>query len=135
MIIGAIIGWIYYGMVTSGERQNEDNENCKSLEFITDNPLIIIKDIKETFNTDIKLYLINKNDTIEKTVLKNNSQNRIEFKIPFNNFKRTNEILVQFKNKNYKVSQMEYNNVGSWGMFGYLGKKCQFSYNCELIKK
>ncbi|WP_288985026.1 hypothetical protein [uncultured Flavobacterium sp.] len=135
ILIGAIISWFYYGMVTSNERQHEDNKNCKSIEFITDNPLIIINDDKDVFNTDIKLYLINKNDTIEKKVLKNNSHKRIEFKIPFNNFNKTNEILILIKNRNYKVSEMGYNNEGRWGMFGYLGGKCEFSYNCELINE
>jgi hypothetical protein len=135
ILIGAIIGWFYYCMVTSNERQNEDNKNCKSIEFITDNPLIIIKDDKDVFNTDIKLYLINKNDTIEKKVLKNNSHKRIEFKIPFNNFNKTNEILILIKNRNYKVSEMGYYNEGRWGMFGYLGGNCEFLYNCELINE
>ena len=83
ILIGAIIGWFYYCMVTSNERQNEDNKNCKSIEFITDNPLIIINDDKDVFNKDIKLYLINKNDTIEKKVLKNNIMKNKLKKCPY----------------------------------------------------
>ncbi len=137
IIIGAVIGWFYYGMVTSSERQNEDDENCKNIEFITDNPSIVIENIKESYNTDINLFLIDDNDTIEKKVIRNNAYNRIEFNIPFNNFKKRNKILIITNNGNYLITEMEYFNDGHWGMFGYLGNggNCEFSYNCELIKK
>ena len=71
----------------------------------------------------------------KKEELKNNSHKRIEFKIPFNNFNKTNEILILIKNRNYKVSEMGYYNEGRWGMFGYLGGNCEFLYNCELINE
>lgn len=122
-------------MITSNERQNQDDEDCKNMAFITDNPLIIIEDVTASYNMDIDLILLNKNDTVEKRVIHNRANNKIEFNIPFKKFKKTNKILIVTKSKNYIVSQMGYFNDGHWGMFGYLGGKCEFFYNSELIKK
>lgn len=130
-----LIGWVYYRMVTSNERQNQDDENCENIAFITDNPLIVIENVTVSYNAEINLILLDKNDTIEKKVVRNMANNKIEFNIPFKKFKKTNRILILTKNKNYIVSQMGYFNDGHWGMFGYLGGNCDFFYNSELAKE
>ncbi len=135
IIILMLVGWIYYGMVTSNERQNQDDKDCENIVFITDNPLIVIENATASYNADINLILMDKNDTIEKKVIRNMAYNKIEFNIPFKKFKKTDKILIVTKNKNYIISQMGYFNDGHWGMFGYLGGKCEFFYNSELAKK
>lgn len=135
-IILLIFGWFYYGMITSRERSTEDDENCKNMKFVTDNPLIRIDDFYEKHNAELRIILVDKNDTIENRIIKNEGYDNIMFNIPFDKFKIKNQILIYSKNSILLVYKMEYYNDGKWGAMGYNGNgDCEFSYSTKLLKK
>lgn len=135
-IILLICGWFYYGMITSRERNIEDDENCKNIKFVTDNPLIRIDGFNEKHGAELRIFLVDKNDTIENTIIKNDGYENIMFNIPFNKFKKTSQILIYSKKSVIMVYEMEYYNNGKWSGMGYNGNgDCEFTYSTKLLKK
>lgn len=131
-----IYAWFYYNMITSTERKIEDDEYCKNMEFVTDNPLIRIDNYNEKHNAELRIVLVDKNDTIEKKTIKNDGYENIMFNIPFDKFKKTNQILIYSKKSILLIYKMEYFNDGKFGAMGYNGNgDCKFSYSAKLLQK
>jgi hypothetical protein len=134
LIIVLIIGWFYYRMNTSQERQNNDINECENTTFITEKPSFCLK--KESIGKipELNIYLLRNNKKIKDTIVVNNIQNTNQyfiFNIPFDEFLKTDIVIVKAKNITYKISGFGYSaDGGHWGMFGYLGdNNCYFDYD------
>ena len=135
-IILLVCGLFYYGLITSTERNIEDDENCKNMKFVTDNPLIRIDDFNEKHDAELRIILVDNNDTIENKIVNNDGYENIMFNIPFNKFKKTSQIIIYSKKSVIRVYDMEYYNNGKWGAMGYSGNgDCEFTYSIKLLKK
>jgi hypothetical protein len=137
LIIILIVGWFYYKMTTSRERQNNDISECEKTIVITGKPSFCLKKESNGKILELNIYLLRNNKKIKDTILVNNIQNTNEyfiFNIPFDEFLKTDIVIVKAKNLTYKISEFGYSSDGGhWGMFGYLGdNNCYLDYD-EII--
>ncbi|MBD8084251.1 hypothetical protein [Chryseobacterium caseinilyticum] len=64
----------------------------------------------------------------------NNSEDRIQFNFPFEKVPLSSNIRIKTENHEFLLLNMKYYNNEKWGMFGYLGKDCQFLYEYKILK-
>lgn len=132
IIILIIIGWFYYGMITSKDRENAAILKCEKTEFISERPLIILEKNSNRVIDSIHVYLERNSKIIKDTLLKENIVSKTKyfsFNIPFKKFKKTDIIIVETKNEKYKISGFSYSLKGRWVMFGYSGGDCSLDYH------
>ncbi len=132
VIILIFCGIFYYQISTSRQRNEADDIECANTEYIIDDPIIEITATKNV--GQIKLILIQDSKSIDSADVVNKSTDAISFNIPFKKVRLSDKIVVKTENNKYVIKNMNYFNDAKWGMFGYLGKDCEFSYNLEEIK-
>lgn len=126
--------YYYHQMVTSKERQNNDIKECENADIISEQLTVFLKKESTKAILEARIQLIRKSQIIKDTSIKNNIENKNQYfvvNIPFNNFLKTDTIIVKTKDRQYKISDFTYSSTGGhWGMFGYLGdNQCFFDYN------
>lgn len=134
LIMLLIVGWFYYQMATSRERQESDIEKCLNIKFITEQPSFSLEKESDEIIDEVNIQLKRNGQIIRDTVLKSAIENKnrsFTFKIPFSKFLKTDTVVVKARNKIYTISGFTYATTGGhWGMFGYLGNsECYFDYN------
>jgi hypothetical protein len=136
LIIGLIVGWFWWSMETSHERAEEDSikysKECDSITTITEKPAIMLGQFQKSEVTELKFYLIQNNRIIKDTILKYGvlePDNYLSTNIPFENFKKSDSIIVETKNNIYFIiSGFHHYAYLHYGMFGYLGSHdCRFA--------
>lgn len=136
LIIGLIVGWFWWSMETSHERAEEDgikySKECDSITTITEKPAIILGQFRKNEIDQLKFYLIRNNTIIKDTILKyevSEPDNYLSTNIPFENFKKSDSIIVETKNNIYfTISGFHHYAYLHYGMFGYLGSHdCRFA--------
>ena len=129
------VGIIYYQTSTSRARNNADDLECSNNKYIADHTLIIISDSLAAKNVNnIKVYLVKNAQKIDSAEFVNNFEDRIEFTLPFKKAPLSSNILIKTERHEFLITNMKYFNDAKWGMFGYLGKNCQFDYTYKKLK-
>lgn len=129
-----ICGYFYYNISTSRERNETDDFKCSNTQYIIDNPEIQITDSTATHNIQkITIILLQDSKELDSINIDNHSKDKIAFKFPFKRALITSKIIVKTKQNQFLIENMTYFNDGKWGMFGYLGKDCQFSYEYKKL--
>lgn len=130
-----VAGFFYYQMSTSRERSEADHLECASIQYIMNNTKIEISDsLMAKDSGNIKLYLTKDSVKIDSAEISNQHKDRIEFTLPFEKAPISSTILIKTAGHEFLIENMKYFNNEKWGMFGYLGKDCQFSYDYKKLK-
>lgn len=130
-IVTIIICFIYYNLITSKERENNDIIQCEKTQFISESPLIILEKNSEDVIHHIIVSLQRNYTIIKHIVVKKNIQNEtnyFSFNIPFKKFKKTDVIIIDTEHGKYKISNFNYSLKSRWLMFGYNGGECSLDY-------
>ena len=154
LIIGLIVGWFWWSMETSHERSEEDgikySKECDTITIITEKPGIMLGQFRKNEITELKFYLIRNNRLVKDTTVQytiTEPDNYLSTNIPFENFKKSDSIIVETKSKIYfTISGFHHYAYLHYGMFGYVGSHdCRFadgnyivngkSQNGTLLKK
>lgn len=136
LFIGLIMGWFWWSMETSHKRAEEDgikySKECDTITTITEKPSITLGQFRKNEIDQLKFYLIRNNKIIKDTLIKyevSEPDNYLSTNIPFENFKKSDSIIVETKNNIYFIiSGFHHYAYLHYGMFGYLGNHdCRFA--------
>ncbi|MCW3168854.1 hypothetical protein OMO38_10010 [Chryseobacterium sp. 09-1422] len=136
LIIGLIAGWFWWSMETSHKSAGEDgikySKEFDSITTITEKPAIMLGQFRKDEIDQLKFYLIRNNEVITDTTVHytiTEPDKYLNTNIPFENFKKSDSIIVETKNKIYfTISGFHHYAYLHYSMFGYVGNHdCRFA--------
>lgn len=142
VIFGMIAGWIWWTMKTSHKRAEEDgikySKECDTAMIISEKPSISLGEFREDEISQLKFYLIRNSKILKDTVLKYeilDSEDYLQTNIPFENFKKSDSIIVETKSKVlFTISDFHHYAYLHYGMFGYVGSHdCRFADESYMV--
>jgi len=135
LVILTFFGIIYYQVSTSRQRNASDDIECANTQYINEDQVFEISDSIATKNIDrVKLFVIRDSKTVDSALVVNKSTDALVMSLPFKKVKLSDSIIIQTEKNQYSIQNMTYFNDAKWGMFGYLGMNCKFSFSFEKLK-
>jgi len=142
LITGLIVGWFWWSVENNHVRAEEDgirfSKECDAINIITEKPNIMLGQFRKNEITELKFHLIRNNILIKDSTVQytiTDPDNYLSTNIPFDNFKKSDSIIVETKNKIYfTISGFHHYAYLHYGMFGYVGSHdCRFADGSYIV--
>ena len=134
LLFALVVSCFLWSMRAMQQRAEKDSivmsEKCNQVN-VTERPKITLSKFDKSEIEELRFYILRNNQIVKDTLIKNKLHDKhIEFhtNIPFNDFLKSDTIVVETKNKAYfKISGFSHYAYLHYGIFGYLDSHdCRF---------